>query len=388
MVNRIIRLINHAVAYTRTLASDGPNYLIFFITGRCNLRCSFCFYLEEIENADKERELTLEEITKIAKHSPVLYHITFTGGETFLREDIDEIVKIFYRFSNTRSVTITTNGTYPERVGKMVEEMAKSCPNLIVRIPLSMDGFEEVHDRIRGMPGIWKKVLHTYELLRVIADKYSNVKIDVTSVLQKSNLDSIETLVDFVNNQMRVENHAINYPRGAIQEKENILPEEIKYKEIINRSSETRKQEKYQFPFFSRLLILMRGLTEMVIMEIQRKKKMPFVCQAGTSLIEMNEYGELFPCETLDTLIKDKETLRQPDFKESWMGNVRDHNYDIKQVLKTAPARRVNSFIQNEGCACTFECAIGASLVFKPTNIFKMQLQKIKLTLFKPPINK
>jgi MoaA/NifB/PqqE/SkfB family radical SAM enzyme len=386
--NRIIRLINHAVVYVRTLFSDGPNYLIFFITGRCNLRCSFCFYLEEIENADKERELTLQEITKIARRCPVLYHITFTGGETFLRDDIDEIVKIFYRFSNTRSITITTNGTYPERVGKMVEEMAKSCPNLIVRVPLSLDGFEEVHDKIRGMPGIWKKVLHTYELLRVIADKYSNVKIDVTSVLQKANLDNIETLVHFVSNNMRVENHAINYPRGAIQEKENILPEELKYKEIINRSSETRKQEKYQFPFFSRLLILMRGLTEMAIMEIQRKKKMPFVCQAGTSLIEMNEYGELFPCETLDTLIKDKETLRQPEFKESWMGNVRDHNYDIKQVMKSAPARRVNSFIQNEGCACTFECAIGASLVFKPTNIFKMQLQKIKSSLFGPPLKK
>jgi MoaA/NifB/PqqE/SkfB family radical SAM enzyme len=328
--------------------------------------------------------LTIEEITKIAKGSPILYHITFTGGETFLRDDLDEIVKLFYRYSSTRSVTLTTNGTYPERVGKMVEEMAKSCPNLIVRVPLSMDGFEGVHEEIRGMPGIWKKILRTYELLRVIADKYSNVKIDVNSVLQQANLENIETLVDFVNNHMRVENHSINFPRGAIREKENILPEEQKYKEIMNRSSEARKQGKYQFPFFSRLLILMRGLTEMAIMEIQRKKKMPFVCQAGVSLIEMNEYGELFPCETLDTLIKDEETLRKADFNESWMGNVRDHNYDIKQVMDTAQARRVTSFIQKEGCACTFECAIGASLVFKPTNILRMQFKKIKSTLWDP----
>ena len=151
MGGRISRLINHAAIYRRTLLSGGPNYLIFFVTGRCNLRCSFCFYLEEIENADKDRELTIEEITKMAKRSPILYHITFTGGETFLRDDIDEIVKLFYRYSSTRSGTLTTNGTYPERVGKMVEEMAKSCPNLIVRVPLSMDGFEGVHDQIRGM---------------------------------------------------------------------------------------------------------------------------------------------------------------------------------------------------------------------------------------------
>ena len=162
----IFRLINHAIVYLRTLFSDGPNYLIFFITARCNFRCSFCFYLEEIENADKERELTLDEIKKIAKSSPVLYHVTFTGGETFLRDDIDEIVKLFYQYSNTRSVTITTNGSYPERIGKMVEEMAKSCPNLIVRVPLSLDGFKEVHDQIRGVPGTWEKVLHTYDLFK------------------------------------------------------------------------------------------------------------------------------------------------------------------------------------------------------------------------------
>ena len=388
MIAKVFRLISHAAVYLRTLFSDGPNYLIFFITGRCNLRCSFCFYLEEIESADKERELTVEEISKIAKRSPTLYHITFTGGETFLRDDLDDIVKLFYRFSNTRSVTITTNGTYPGRVGKMVEEIAKSCPNLVVRVPLSMDGFEGVHDQIREMPGIWKKVLRTYGLLREVADEYSNVKIDVTSVLQQANLDNIETLVNFVNNKMRVENHAINFPRGAIQEKGNILPEEQKYKEIISRSSEARKRGKYQFPFFSRLLIQMRGLTEMAIMEIQRKKRMPFVCQAGASLIEMNEYGELFPCETLDTLIKDEETLRQADFNESWVGNVRDHNYDIRQVMDTAQARRVTSFIQDEGCACTFECAIGASLVFKPTNIVRMQFQKIKSTLFGSSIDK
>jgi MoaA/NifB/PqqE/SkfB family radical SAM enzyme len=388
MGGRLFRLINHAVVYLRTLFSGGPNYLIFFVTGRCNLRCSFCFYLEEIENADKDRELTLEEITKISKRSPILYHITFTGGETFLRDDLDEIVKLFYCYSSTRSITLTTNGTYPERVEKMVRKMAKSCPNLVVRVPLSMDGFEGVHDQIREMPGIWKKVLRTYGLLREVADEYSNVKIDVTSVLQQANLDNIETLVDFVNNKMRVENHAINFPRGAIQEKGNILPEEQKYKEIISRSSEARKRGKYQFPFFSRLLIQMRGLTEMAIMEIQRKKRMPFVCQAGASLIEMNEYGELFPCETLDTLIKDEETLRQADFNESWVGNVRDHNYDIRQVMDTAQARRVTSFIQDEGCACTFECAIGASLVFKPTNIVRMQFQKIKSTLFGSSIDK
>ena len=388
MISKFLRLLSHATVYLKTFFYTGPSYLIFFTTGRCNLRCSFSFYLEEIENADKKRELTLEEIEKIAKSSPLLYHITLTGGETFLREDIDEIVKLFYCYSNTRSITITTNGTYPERVGKTVKEIAKSCPNLIIRVPLSIDGFKEVHDHIRGMNGAWDKVMQTYDSLRFIADHYSNVKIDVTTVLQQANIENIDVLVDYVKNQMHVENHAINYPRGAIREKENILPEEHRYKEIINRSSEARKQEGYQFPLFSRILIFMRSLTEMIIIEIQKTKKMPFTCLAGKSLIEINEYGEIFPCETLDTLIKDKETLRESDFDKSWMGNVRDYNYDINKLMNTIQAKRVTSFIQNEGCACTFECAIGASLVFKPTNVLSIQFRKIKSALFSSTIKK
>jgi hypothetical protein len=126
---------------------------------------------------------------------------------------------------------------------------------------------------------------------------------------------------------------------------------------------------------------MMRDLTEMSIMMIQKRNRMPFTCQAGTRLVEMNEYGELFPCETLDTLIKEGDVLQTPSFKDSWMGNVRDHEYDFRRVLRTRKARSVNKFIQNDGCACTFECAIGASLVFRPTNIFHMQFIKIKSML-------
>jgi len=56
--------------------------------------------------------------------------------------------------------------------------------------------------------------------------------------------------------------------------------------------------------------------------------------------------------------------------------------------MDTVQARRVTSFIQKEGCVCTFECAIGASLAFKPTNLLKMQFQKMKSALLGATIGK
>lgn len=373
---KALRLVDHAQVYVRALLSSGPNYLILFITGRCNLRCAHCFYLDEIEHADKKRELTLEEIGKMARNSPILYHITFTGGETFIRTDIADIVKEFYNHAHTRSVTLTTNGTYPDRVAEQVQAIAKACPNMIVRVPLSLDGTEAVHDKSRGLAGTFRKVMRCYELLRAVADAHNNVKLDITSVLTQSNASDIQALVDFVQANLVVDNHAINFPRGNVKDPEALLPSEAVYKDIVEGSSAGRKRTCYRFPLFSRVLIFLRDLVENAIKYVQRVGRMPFVCEAGTRLIEINEYGELFPCEVLDSQIRDGQTLAPAPFKEAWMGNVRDHDYDLRKVLAMPQARAVAEFIRGGGCACTFECAIGASFVFKPSNILRFALNR------------
>ncbi|KAF0225631.1 MAG: hypothetical protein FD176_317 [Rhodospirillaceae bacterium] len=371
LARRLVRLADHGRVYLRTLLSDGPTYLIFFVTGRCNLRCAHCFYIEEIEHADKSRELTLAEIESIARKAPALYHITFTGGETFLRDDIADIVEMFYRHASTRSVTLTTNGTVPELIARAVERIAIACPNMVVRVPLSVDGTEPVHDKSRGMQGAWKKAMRTYEMLRQVADRHDNVKLDLTSVLTQLNGDDIEKLAEYVKANMKVDNHAINLARGAIRDPESIRPAEGIYERIIERTRGDRTRSKYRFPLLSRILIAMRNMTEQTIQWVQANGRMPFVCEAGTRLIEMNEYGELFPCEILDTLIANGETLAPAPFEKSWMGNVRAHEYDLRAVLASDQAKAVSRFIRDGGCACTFECAIGASLVFRPVNIFK-----------------
>ena len=41
-----------------------PNHLVFFVTNKCNLQCSHCFYIDELNS--KTRELDIDEIRKIA----------------------------------------------------------------------------------------------------------------------------------------------------------------------------------------------------------------------------------------------------------------------------------------------------------------------------------
>ena len=62
------------------------------------MKCSHCFYHDSLNK--KFNELTVDELDKITKSMDPLLHLILTGGEPYLRHDLDQIVKNFYK--NTR----------------------------------------------------------------------------------------------------------------------------------------------------------------------------------------------------------------------------------------------------------------------------------------------
>src|SRR3989344_1433723 len=89
----------------KALFSKNPQSMIVFVTSRCNARCGFCFFWREIEEKQKF-ELTLEEYEKIAKNYGDLIQLSLTGGEPFLRNDLYDIMKVFYIHTKPMYVTV------------------------------------------------------------------------------------------------------------------------------------------------------------------------------------------------------------------------------------------------------------------------------------------
>ena len=87
-----------------------PSYFIFYPTSRCNLKCKHCFYHDSLNK--KFNELTLDEIERITKSMDPILHLILTGGEPYLRHDLDQIVKIFYKNTRVPIRTIPSNGWY------------------------------------------------------------------------------------------------------------------------------------------------------------------------------------------------------------------------------------------------------------------------------------
>jgi len=76
-------------------------------------------------------------------------YISITGGEPLLHPDFEEVLRLIK--GKRRFVTLTTNGVFLKTKAEII---AKSQINILI---VSIDGQEEIHDRIRGVKGTYKK---------------------------------------------------------------------------------------------------------------------------------------------------------------------------------------------------------------------------------------
>ena len=107
-----------------------PNYMIFFVTARCNAACKMCFYKENMDNNLTKEELSVAEYEKISARIEYINVLGISGGEPFLRQDLAEILKVFYRNCRPLVVDLPTNAYLTEQVLRQVEETARACPGM------------------------------------------------------------------------------------------------------------------------------------------------------------------------------------------------------------------------------------------------------------------
>lgn len=325
------------------VTARGPVYVILYLTSSCNFRCPMCFYLDEINDSSKE-ELSLPELEKLARSLGRLAQLSLTGGEPFLRKDIPEIVTLFSKHNRVSFVTIPTNGWMTDRIAHTVERLVAAHPDIHFRIPLSLDGFPEDHDRIRRR-GSFQKIERTAERLVDIRGHVGNLTVDINTCYSVLNQGKVDGLVDFVAERFDVDNHTITYVRGHADEatKHASVSEYARLVEDLRRRRERRESR----PFSSLLRAVMDYQRDIIRWTLQ-EDRMFVPCAAGKKLIVVNEKGEVLPCEILS----------------GKLGNLEDHDFDARRVLETEQARKQIDWIRDTKCHCTFECALATSIIY------------------------
>ncbi len=340
-INLILRVRLHFI--------KTPNFIIFFVTNRCNANCSHCFYRSNLNTDTKE--LGLENIKKIAHSLKNKNFLLITGGEAFLRDDLVEICESFYRFGKTKRIRIASNGYLTDRIISFSEEVLQY--NIELTIQISLDAIGDKHDKIRKLNGLFVKAANTIAQLKMLKKRFPKLKISVTATITKSNCDEIEALFRYVKEKFdlvleltlvrETASGIYNLDKKfqsdlSVLEESSKLPNQAILEGLLSKYYNLRKISGDDF------ITAFSELEKKIETDIIFKaKKPPFKCVAGRTDVVIYSNGEVSLCE-----------ITKP------FGMLENYDYNLFKLWNSKEARYARENIKN--CYCMHPCHLVSSM--------------------------
>ncbi|MFC2023193.1 radical SAM protein [Chloroflexota bacterium] len=162
-----------------------PRSVDISITGRCNLKCGYCFYADEMAAlSDLPTERWLAAFRELGEWA--VQRVTLSGGEVFARPDLFELIDAL--IANRMRYSILTNGTLitEETIEQFQVGMRR---RRLDSIQVSIDGScAEVHNKSRP-PNSFDRALRGLRLL-----KEAGFPVTVRVTINRHNVDDLENV--------------------------------------------------------------------------------------------------------------------------------------------------------------------------------------------------
>ena len=155
------------MAKDRPYALEKPKVLQFPVIDICNSKCQMCRIWEN----KKSDDMTPEGLRR-GLHNPLYSEVTgvgLNGGEPTLRKDLGELASVlFEELPKLKNISLITNAyKFKEviaRISDVGEVVKKHGGNLDVMV--SLDGYGDVHDRVRGKPGNFRRAQYVIDFIQ------------------------------------------------------------------------------------------------------------------------------------------------------------------------------------------------------------------------------
>lgn len=309
----------------------------YTITEYCPGPCRYCS-IWKLPDRRKE-ELTSAELDSVfsSKHLD-LKKVHLTGGEPHMSDTYFRVVDSLYKYHKGVVIDSPVTGWFPERHVEVAKYVLDKCP--IYRLDISLDGDEETNGKIRLRKDGFKLSMKTLEELQ----KLKGVVLRLQFTIYKENHHLIEWVYNFAKelgvglylgygryNPERYRNEEDNLEKKDLSRESFIWTEE----ELRSIDSQLRAIGYDQGRYRSKYL-LQKAVYE--------GEKIDFDCYMGRRNIDIDPYGNLYPC------------LLWLDYLH--MGNIRDAG-SFDKALESRQALDVLSMIENKECHkdCLYTCA-------------------------------
>ncbi len=303
-----------------------PYKLNYAITMWCQSRCLTC----NIWELKPKNELTIDEIREFASKNTSFRWIALTGGEPFMRSDIVEIVKAFKEHSKGMyMLTIPTNSLCsPDKVESQLRQILElRIPR--VAITLSLDGYGELHDKIRGIPGNYKKVMENYRRFSELRKEYPDFSFFFGYTLSKFNEGQLIKNVEEVRKEqpgVKYGDFHINLGQTSTNYYHNQQSEIRGRADVVvsdlEQMMKKRESELSAMPMIERAFL--RGL-----IQFAKTGNQPYRSESLSASVFIDSWGNVYP-----SIMWDKK-----------LANLREIGFDLKNVWHSKEAEEVRQLI-------------------------------------------
>jgi MoaA/NifB/PqqE/SkfB family radical SAM enzyme len=322
--------------------------LIFFVTSRCNSKCRTCFYWEELNAND---DLTFAEIERVSASMPRFREIWLSGGEPTLREELVDVLALFYRQNGVRSVNFPANGLLPDRLVGILEATFAACPELKVNLNLALDGIGETHDSIRGVPGNFDRALESLEKLQELRRGHGGLRLHANSVVCRENLAEMVPLGEMLRERFDLDGHYFQIIRGEpmdpglLEVHKEALTRLYAELQPLYRHYAARLGRRKGWVGKAGYLGVLNLYHDIQARNFDRHHRWPMPCTAAQNIAVLDANGDIRSCELREKL-----------------GNIRDYECDWGRFWDSKERQDEIAGIARDGCWCTHVCFIHASL--------------------------
>ncbi len=278
------------------------------ITYRCNAKCNMCDCFKDPSRP--EEEISLDIIKKL----PEMSFTNITGGEPFIRKDINEIVRELYK--KTNRIVISTNGYFTDRI----LELCREFPEVGIRI--SIEGLQEANDTIRGIPDGFNRGYNT--LKKLVASGHKDVGFGCTvQEMNSQDLIPLYKLSDQLGMEFATATlHNSFYFRKTDNRINDRLKVAVAFEQLVNQLLKSRSPKKWFRAYFN------HGLINYIY---GNKRYLP--CDMGSNGFFVDPFGHVLPCNG-STERMSMGSLKENTWEEIWNSARAD---EVRKMVKGCP---------------------------------------------------
>lgn len=366
------KITRFLLARKKIISCGLPLNLTFSITNMCQSRCRTCSIWTVYEKYPERQsqELTLDEIEKIFSSMGHIYIFNISGGEPFLRSDVNEIIKLACKYLSPGIIHIPTNAIDFELVEKKTREilifLKKNFHSVRLTVKPSLDHIGDKHDKIRGVKGNFEKVMTLFNRLKAMQSEFPNFHAELGTVISRWNVNDIEEIAAFVIS-LGVDSYRneIAEQRFEMFNTENpITPNADDYEKAIEHFMSHIKANMKNRLFFLRITNAFRLVYYSLAIQILKEKRQVIPCYAGISNAHLSPYGDVWACCTLA-------------YQKS-MGNLREYKYNFRDLWYSSQADMVRNEIYNGICSCPLANQTYSNMLMHGPSLLRVLHEMIK----------